>query len=67
MCRIEIFFEESKQCSCFLYDDKLLMMKELNVVKIFDFDFKYGKKIVWELNDDFVFISLSMKYSFNCY
>ena len=65
MCRTEIFPEESKQCSCLSHDDKPLTMKELNVAKIFDFDFKYGKKTAWELNDDLASISLSMKYSPN--
>ena len=63
MCRTEIFPEESKQCSYLSQDDKPLTMKELNVAKIFDFDFKYGQKSAWEFNDDLASINLSMMYS----
>jgi len=37
-------------------------MKELNVAKIFDFDFKYGKKSAWD-DDDLASINLSMMCS----
>lgn len=63
MCRTEIFPEESKQCSALSHDDKPLTMKELNVAKIFDFDFKYGQKSAGEFNDDLASINLSMMYS----
>lgn len=64
MCRTELLPEEGKpKCSCLSHDDKPLAMKELNVAKIFDFDFKYGQKPSWEFNDDLVSINLSMIYS----
>ena len=63
MCRTQIFPEESKQCSCLPQDDKPLTMKELNLAKIFDFDFKYGQKSACEFNDDLASINLSMMCS----
>jgi len=38
-------------------------MKELNVARIYDFDFKYGQKSAWDFNEDLAAIDLSMMYS----
>jgi len=46
-----------------LNDDKPLTMKELDVAKIYNFDFKYGQKSASELNDDLASIDLSMMCS----
>jgi len=63
MCRTETIPDKGKQCSCLLHDDKPLTMKELNVAKIIDFDFKYGQKSACEYNDDLASINMSMMYS----
>ena len=64
MRNTEPFLEEhSPGCTCVLTDDKPLTMKELNVAKIYDFDFKYGQKSAWDFNDDLAAIDLSMMYS----
>ena len=64
MCKTETFPEEhTPQYTCVLSDDKPLTMKELNVAKIYDFDFKYGQKSAWDFNDDLAAIDLSMMYS----
>ena len=64
MCKTETFLEEhSPECTCVLSNDKPLTMKELNVAKIYDFDFKYGQKSAWDFNDDLAAIDLSMMYS----
>ena len=64
MCKTELFLEEhSPECTCILSDDKPLTMKELNVARIYDFDFKYGQKSAWDFNDDLAVINLSMMYS----
>ena len=68
MCKTEPFFEEgsSPECTCLsviLHDDKPLTMKELNVAKVYDFDFKYGQKSVLDFQDDLAAIDLSMRQS----
>ena len=64
MCKTEPFLEEhSPECTCFLLDDKPLTMKELNVAKIYDFDFKYGQTSAWDFNEDLAAIDISMMYS----
>ena len=65
MCKIEPFLEEhSPECTCFLQDDKPLTMKELDVAKIYDFDFKYGRtSSAWDFNEDLAVIDLSMMHS----
>ena len=64
MCKTEPFFEKhSPGCTRVLSNDKPLTMKELNVAKIYDFDFKYGQKSAWDFNDDLAAIDLSMMYS----
>jgi len=64
MGKTESFLEEhSPECTCFLFDDRPLTMKELDVAKIYDFDFKYGQKTAWDFNDDLAAIDLSMMYS----
>ena len=45
------------------YDDKPVTMKELNMAKVYDFDFKYGQKSAWDFNDDLAAIDLSMMQS----
>ena len=70
MCKTEKFLEkESPESSCLSNDDKPLTMKELDVAKIYNFDFKYGQKSAGEFNDDFAAIDLSMKCSpkVNCH
>ena len=44
-------------------DDKPLTMKELDVAKMDNFDFKYGQKSAWEFNDDLAAIDISIMYS----
>ena len=64
MCKTESFpAEGTPKCTCLIPDDKPLTMKELNVAKIYDFDFKYGQKSAWEFNDDLASITVSMMYS----
>lgn len=61
MCKTELFpGEGTPKCTCLLHDDKPLAMKDLNVAKIYDFDFKYGQKSAWDFNDDLAAIDLSM-------
>ena len=65
MCKTETFLEnESSERTGLPNDpDKPLTMKELDVAKIYNFDFKYGQKSAGEFNDDLAAIDLSMKYS----
>ena len=68
MCKTEAFLEEgsSSECACLLvilHDDKPLTMKELNVAKVYDFDFKYGQKSVLDFHNDLAAIDLSMRQS----
>lgn len=49
--------------TCLSNDDKPLTMTELDVAKIYNFDFKYGKKSASEFNDDLASIDLSMMCS----
>ena len=62
MCRRgPIFHDDSPVRS--RYDDKPLNMDELNVVKICDFDLKYGRKFAFGFSDDLVAIDQSMMQS----
>ena len=64
MCKTKRFLEnESPERTYLPNDDKPLTMKELDVAKIYNFDFKYGQKCDWEFNDDLAAIDLSMMYS----
>ena len=54
---------QSVEIMCKIYDDKPITMKQLDVAKMHNFDFKYGQKSAWELNDDLAAIDLSMMYS----
>ena len=64
MFKTDPFLEEdSPECTRFSHDDKPLTMKELNVAKIYDFDFKYGRNSARDFNDDLAAIDLSMMYS----
>ena len=68
MCKTETFLENESPESTVNVGlsndpDKPLTMKELDVAKIYNFDFKYGQKSAGEFNDDLAAIDLSMKYS----
>ena len=65
MCKTETFLENesSERTGLSIDPDKPLTMKELDVAKVYNFDFKYGKKSAGEFNDDLAAIDLSMKYS----
>ena len=66
MCKTELFPEAGElapECICLLHDDKPLTMKELNMAKVYDFDFKYGQKSAWDFSDDLAAIDLSMRQS----
>lgn len=49
--------------STHIQDEKPLTMMELSVGKVYDFDFKYGQKITWDLHEDLVAIDRSMMQS----
>ena len=40
-----------------------LTMKEMTVARVYDFDFKYGRKTAWEFKDDLAAIDQSMMQS----
>ena len=66
MCKTETFKKDSLvRCTCLLHDheDKPLTMRELDKAKVYDFDFKYGKKSAWDFTDDLAAIDLSMMQS----
>lgn len=44
---------------CLLHDGPLAM-KDLNVAKVYDFDFKYGQKSAWDYHRDLEAIDQSM-------
>ena len=52
--------KDSVEIMCKIYDDKPLTMKELDVAKMYNFDFKYGQK---EFNNDLASIDQSIMYS----
>lgn len=49
--------------SYFLQDERPVTMTELNVAKVYDFDFKYGQKTAWDFNEDLAAIDRSMMQS----
>jgi len=49
--------------SYLLQDEKPLTMKELSLAKVYDFDFKYGQRTAWDLNEDLAAIDRSMMQS----
>ena len=63
MCKTETI-QENGPVRLILHDaDKPLTMKELNVAKIYDFDFKYGQKSALDFHQDLAAIDLSMMQS----
>lgn len=48
---------------CLLHDDRPLAMKDLNVCKVYDFDFKYGQKSALDFHEDLAAIDHSMMQS----
>ena len=62
MCKTEPFKEDPAPV-CLPHDDRPLAMKDLNVAKVFDFDFKYGKKSAVDFHEDLAAIDQSMMQS----
>lgn len=61
MCKTELL-QEDKPVRL-LHDDIPLAMKDLNVAKVYDFDFKYGHKSTLDFHQDLAAIDLSMMQS----
>lgn len=58
MCKTEPYQEDPSPVV--ILHDGPLSMKDFNVAKVYDFDFKYGQKSVFDYHEDLAAIDLSM-------
>ena len=59
MCKTEPFREDPPPV-CLHHEERPLAMRDLNVAKVYDFDFKYGQKSALDFHQDLAAIDQSM-------